>query len=91
MLLSAGACCTRHRGLEGSVRIHVMQDVADFQQETDTWQPSKKTPEMHYCCLLTEQHDFQMKAKCGPHCFISYLPCFNNTRLLLFSAELNLQ
>lgn len=71
-----------------------MQDGAGgpgFQQKTDTRQPSKKMPEIHYCYLLTEQHDFQMKAEPGAHCFITYLRCFNNTRLLFSSAELKLQ
>lgn len=94
MLLDAGACCPMHRGLAGSVRIHVLQDAAGgtgFQWETDTWQCSKKMPEIHYCYLLSEQHDFQMKAKAGPHCFITFLLCFNNTMLLFFSADLELK
>lgn len=94
MLLYAGACCSRHRGLVGSARIHLLQDPAGgahFQWETHSWQPSKKMPRIHCCYLLTDQHDFQMKAKPGPHCFITYLCCFNSTRLLFSSAELKLQ
>lgn len=92
MLLCAGTCCPRHRGLMGSAKIHGLHDAvggAHFQWEMDTRQPSKKMPEIHYCYPLTEQHDFQMKAKPGPHCLVTYLHCFNNARLF-FSAELNL-
>lgn len=75
------------------VRIHMLQDAAGMtglQWETGTTQHNQKMPEIHYCYLLSEQHDFEMKAKPGPHCFIIYLYYFKYTRLFIFYADLNL-
>lgn len=73
MLPYAWDCYPTQKGLLGKVRIHMLQDAAGvtgFQWETGTKQHSQKMPEIHYCYLLSEQHDFEMKAKAGPHCFI---------------------
>lgn len=71
----------------------MLQDAAGvtgFQWETGTKQHSQKMPEIHYCYLLSEQHDFEMKTKAGPHCFIIYLCYFKYTRLFIFDADLKL-
>lgn len=93
MLPYAWACYPRQRGLLGRVRIHMLQDAArvtGFQWETGTTQHNHKMPEIHYCDLLSEQHDFEMKAKPGPHSFIIYLCYFKYTRLFIFDEDLKL-
>lgn len=88
MLPYAWDCHPTQKGLLGKVRIHMLQDAAGvtgFQWETGTKQHSQKTPEIHYCYLLSEQHDFEMKAKAGPHCFIIYL--WSYTREELFRVK----